>query len=321
MVYQRYEDGVGGDLMTYMTAAARGMVNERSQTLSSIVDEDDLAMETFAELHKQIAKEASGKATATAESPKKLIRTMMDRKAQVMADAKRHWGNRRAGTKFNDRIETFQAEHLRNPDAHEKREMANEVLAEVRKETPASPAQEDFQVMNRLKFTSMNAPMTDDVGSDTMADMHHDADRNVEADPEDALIYGTMAQRAAVSSTVDMLTSTRINERARGAREALSTLMPDHPTTATIPPGKRRNVARPVKKNTGGVRQSLQDGLDGEDTSAARSAFAPWPDADEDQRAEIVDRLDMLSDGDDDNLTALWEKCLDAAVKNDDEED
>lgn len=318
MVYQRYEEGVGGDLMKYMNTVASGMASEKSQTLSSIVDEDDLAMETFAELHKQITKEASGSGAA-AESPKKLIRTMMDRKAQVMADSKRHWGNRRAGVMLNGRIEAFHAEHLRNPDAHEKRQMTNEVLAKVREETPASPAQEDFEVQNRLKFTSMNAPLSDEDDSSSMADMYHDADQNVEADPEDALLYGTMAQRAAVSSTVDMLTSNRVNERARGAREALETLMPDHPTSATVPQGKRRNIVRPIKQS--GIRECLDAGVRGENTSAARAAFAPWPDADAEQKTEIAQRLDDFSGGDDQKLTALWEKCLDAALITDDDKD
>lgn len=311
LVYQRYEEGVGGDLMSYMATTARGMVNEKSQKLSSLVDEDDLAMETFEQLHKQIVKEASGLAPRT-ESPKKMIRTLMDRRTHVLADSRRHWGNHRAGTKLKERIEAFQGEHLRDPESNEKREMVNEVLAEVREETPASPAQEDFEVMNRLKFSSMNAPLSDETDSASMADMYHDADRNVEADPEDALLYGTMAKRAAVSSTVDLLTSTRIAERAEGAREALATLMPDHPTSATIPAGKRRNVARPVKQ--AGVRQALYSGIEGQENSAARAAFAPWPEADAEQKEEIAELLDEFSGGDDEKLTAMWEKCLDAAV-------
>lgn len=311
VVYQHYEDGVGGDLMRYMTNTARGMVNEKSQKLSSLLDEDDLAMETFEQLHKQIVKEASGQAPPT-KSPKKMIKTLMDRRTHVLADSRRHWGNHRAGTKLRERMEAFQGEHLRDPDSFEKREMVNEVLAEVREETPASPAQEDFEVMNRLKFTSMDAPLSQEADSASMADMYHDADHNVEADPEDALLYGTMAKRAAVSSTVDLLTSTRINDRAEGAREAMTTLMPDHPISATIPPGKRRNVARPVKQ--AGVRQALDAGIEGQDSSAARAAFAPWPGADAGQRAEIVERLNELTDSDDEKLAAMWEKCLDAAV-------
>lgn len=336
--YQAWEDEIGEDLYTYVNRCAEGIHYKRENNIDPVHEPADIAQEVFIQIDRQIRRQAET-GNDEVRHKRSWIRSATSGRSIRMDKTTFNYGNHLGWKALDRRIADHIDAHDEEPSEIQRRGMAEEARAEVARQHPKYPPQRDFDQLRRIDTSSLDAPIdsTDDEGA-PMSQFLESADTAPEVGPEEAAIYGDAARQASVSATCDALADRALNEKCRGAREAVSELFPDHPVTQSLNGSKGLRRAR-KQVGSDGSRSAMLAGIEtaeqtalldadgGEDetkksspdTAAARAAFSPWDTEDPDKRREIFEAIDEYTEGDEKKFHALWNTCLNASVETEED--